>query len=501
MGLAKPRLFAEVRHTEDWSTAQVMLFPTAAFAAFFAVVYCGHWLLRRYRFGWRYFMLAASIFFYGQWNWRYVPLLIGSAVVNAFLARTVIEHLGPDRSKTDLSKRWVRIGVAANLALLGWFKYAGFLSETLINLANAIGWHLDATPLTVRLPIAISFFTFQGMSYVIDAGRGEYGRPARLLDVMLYISFFPHLVAGPIVRLSEFLPQLDRRPRTLDVGRATQLIAGGLFKKVVVASYLADVIVDKTFAAPAHASAWEAWLGMYAYAIQIYADFSGYTDIAIGIALLLGISFPQNFDSPYRSLSLQDFWRRWHMTLSRWLRDYLYIPLGGNRHGYNRTLVNLMLTMLLGGLWHGAAWTFVIWGAIHGGWLVVERIVTKRWHEYRQGVPLLDSRVSQVLRWTVTFHIVCLAWIFFRAPTFGIATEYLGALFGPLGSVSFNPVLIGLLIGAVAVQFMSRDQSRQLQRAWSEMPPIYMGIAFALALTVIDTLGPEGVAPFIYFQF
>jgi D-alanyl-lipoteichoic acid acyltransferase DltB (MBOAT superfamily) len=189
------------------------------------------------------------------------------------------------------------------------------------------------------------------------------------------------------------------------------------------------------------------------------------------------------------------------MTLSRWLRDYLYIPLGGNRHGYNRTLVNLMLTMLLGGLWHGAAWTFVIWGAIHGGWLVLERVASKRWHEYRHGEPLLDPRVSQVLRWALTFHVVCLAWIFFRAPTFSIAIEYLGALFGPLGAISFNPVLIGLLIGAVAVQFMSREWSLRLQRAWSEVPPVYMGVAFALILTVIDTLGPEGVAPFIYFQF
>ncbi len=254
--------------------------------------------------------------------------------------------------------------------MLGYFKYYDFFVNSSDNLLSLVGLDVPLELKSIVLPVGISFYTFMAISYVVDTYRGDFV-PTTLEKFAVYLSFFPHLVAGPIVRPGELIPQLDtpRDPRRVDTSRAFYLIATGLFKKVVIANYLAANIVDEVFGAPGQHSSLEILIAVYAYAVQIYADFSGYTDIAIGIALLLGFSFPQNFDSPYAARSLQDFWRRWHMTLSRWLRDYVYIPLGGNRKGTLFTYRNLMLTMLIGGLWHGAGWTFVVWGAIHGAGL------------------------------------------------------------------------------------------------------------------------------------
>jgi alginate O-acetyltransferase complex protein AlgI len=350
-----------------------MLFPTLSFAAFFAVVLPVSWLLMPNRVRWRLFMLAASWFFYGAADWRFVPLLAGSTVVNNYFARRI------HRATGSVRKTWTVAAVATNLLVLAWFKYIGFLSLSAQSSLRYLGIHVHVPLPEVLLPIGISFFTFQALSYVIDTSRGKI-RPVSLLEFAVYLSFFPHLIAGPIVRATEFLPQIKERigPRHVDVGKAFWLISIGLFKKVVIASYLATYAADPLFGFPRQHAGVEALFGVYAYAIQIYADFSGYTDIAIGLALLLGIQFPQNFNAPYAAASLQDFWRRWHMTLSRWLRDYLYIPLGGSRRGRVRTYVNIMITMLLGGLWHGAAWTFVAWGALHGAGLIVERLRGER---------------------------------------------------------------------------------------------------------------------------
>jgi alginate O-acetyltransferase complex protein AlgI len=350
-----------------------MLFPTLSFAAFFAIVLPVSWLLMPKRVRWRLFMVAASWFFYGAADWRFVPLLAGSTVVNHYFARRI------DRATGQARKTWTIVAVTTNLVVLAWFKYIGFLSLTSQSSLRYLGIHAHLPLPEVLLPIGISFFTFQALSYVIDTSRRKI-KPVSLLEFAVYLSFFPHLVAGPIVRASEFLPQIKERidPRHVDVGKAFWLISLGLFKKVVIASYLATHAADPLFGFPRQHAGVEALFGVYAYAIQIYADFSGYTDIAIGLALLLGIRFPQNFNAPYSAASLQDFWRRWHMTLSRWLRDYLYIPLGGSRRGRTRTYVNIMITMLLGGLWHGAAWTFVAWGALHGGGLIVERLRSER---------------------------------------------------------------------------------------------------------------------------
>jgi D-alanyl-lipoteichoic acid acyltransferase DltB (MBOAT superfamily) len=345
-----------------------VLFPTVSFAVFFAIVLTLSWLLMPHRTPWRLFITAASWFFYGCAGWGFVPLLAVSTVVNHFMAFKI------DRSEGQARRWWCIAAVTINLSALGWFKYIGFLSTSGTSVLNYMNLGIHLPLPKVLLPAGISFFTFQAISYVVDVKRRKL-HPVGLLDFAVYLSFFPHLLAGPIVRAKEFLPQIRRPldPRRVDAGLALWLIARGLFKKVVIASYLATHAVDPLFGVPAQHSGVEALFGVYAYAIQIYADFSGYTDIAIGLALLLGVRFPENFNSPYRALSLQDFWRRWHMTLSRFLRDYLYIPLGGNRRGNGRTYINLMITMLLGGLWHGASWTFVAWGGLHGAGLAFER--------------------------------------------------------------------------------------------------------------------------------
>jgi D-alanyl-lipoteichoic acid acyltransferase DltB (MBOAT superfamily) len=302
-------------------------------------------------------------------------------------------------------------------------------------------------------------------------------------------------VAGPIVRASELLPQLERPrdPRNVDVSRAFALIVSGLFLKVVIANHLAAHIVDDVFAAPDTHSSLEVLVGVYGYAVQIFADFCGYTNIAIGVALLLGFEFPQNFASPYAAVSLRDFWRRWHMTLSRWLRDYLYVSLGGNRRGRLLTYRNLLLTMLLGGLWHGAAWTFVAWGGIHGLGLAVERALG--W------AP--SSRLGVWVGRLITFHVVCFGWVFFRADSFGRAGQVLERLFTAWGQSSplvTTSVLLAILVG-VGAQYVSVSAVGSVLRGFARLPLPAQATAVGVCLMLINTLGPEGVAPFIYFRF
>jgi D-alanyl-lipoteichoic acid acyltransferase DltB (MBOAT superfamily) len=479
-----------------------VLFPTVAFAVFFVLAFTVSWLLRPTYRVWLWVMTGFSLVFYGWTDARFVWLLLGSIVVNWALGQAVDRSLTAERERTPLSINLVRAAVVANLGFLGFFKYYGFFVDSFADATDAVGLGLRPPVLQIALPIGISFFTFHALSYVLDIGRGHL-RPMRLDELAMYMSFFPHLVAGPIVRASEFQPQLEVRsdPRRIPSGEAFRLIAFGLFKKVVVSSYLATELVDPVFGAPAAHSPLELLVGVYGYAIQIYADFSGYTDIAIGCALMLGIRFPQNFNAPYRSLSLQEFWRRWHMTLSRWLRDYLYIPLGGNRGGVSRTYRNLILTMVIGGLWHGAAITFVVWGAIHGGFLALERVVRERWRA-SHAAPVLPVELTVVLQWLLTFHIVCLGWVFFRSDSVGTAFDVLRGIVAGSGPAPLVTTLVLIVIGlALASQFVPPTAIDGVQERFAGLGPATQVLALAGALTVIDVLGPDGVAPFIYFQF
>jgi D-alanyl-lipoteichoic acid acyltransferase DltB (MBOAT superfamily) len=472
-----------------------VLFPTTTFALFFALVLPLSWLTMPDGRRWRPFIIAASFVFYSWWDWRFVFLLGGSIVLNHVFAVRI--HRA---RRASLRKRLLFVALAANVGLLAYFKYYDFFVSSGQNLFNVVGLDLPLDVRSVVLPVGISFYTFMGISYVVDTYRGDF-EPVSFGKFAAYLSFFPHLVAGPIVRPGELIPQFDepRDPRRVDTSRAFYLIATGLFKKVVIANYLAGAIVDEVFGAPTHASSLEILVGVYAYAVQIYADFSGYTDIAIGIALLLGFRFPQNFDSPYAAVSVQDFWRRWHMTLSRWLRDYVYIPLGGNRGGALLTYRNLMLTMLIGGLWHGAGWTFVAWGAIHGSGLVAER-----WWRSRPGyVAPRDTARRRAWQRFLTFQFVCFAWIFFRSDSFETASELLRGLFTGWGEPSplITPgVLLAIAVG-IGSQYLPARFPQQVMAGFSRLPVLGQAGVLALALMLTHAMGPEGVAPFIYFRF
>lgn len=460
-----------------------MLFPTVTFAVFFLIVLPVSWALMTHERAWRAWILIASYVFYAWWNWHFVFLLAASTVVNHVLARAIHRARPVAARKTFLA-----LAVAFDLGLLAYFKYTNFF---LSSVDNAVGRSWIAH---VTLPVGISFYTFMAISYVVDTYRREL-IPASFARFAVFQAFFPHLVAGPIVRAAELLPQLEapRDPRRVDNGRAFFLILSGLFLKVVIANHLATHIVDDVFAAPNRHSSLEVLVAVYAYAVQIFADFCGYTNIAIGVALLLGFHFPQNFNSPYAAVSLQDFWRRWHMTLSRWLRDYLYIPLGGNRKGRLLTYGNLLATMLLGGLWHGAAWTFVIWGGIHGAGLALERALGIR--------P--TSRAGRAVGRVVTFHVVCFAWIFFRADSFGRATQMLGRLVTAWGRPSplvTTSVLLAIGVG-VAVQYVRPSTLGGVLGGFRRLPVLAQAATVAAVLMIVNTLGPEGVAPFIYFRF
>jgi alginate O-acetyltransferase complex protein AlgI len=477
-----------------------MLFPTTDFAIFFMVVFVLNWLLAPFPTRWKLFIIVASYVFYAWWDPRFVILLAVSTLTT--IAGGILVHRAPSLRRR---RGWLAATVVAELGLLGWFKYYGFLALNVDNALHRLGIHASAPLLAVTLPVGISFFTFMGLSYVIDIFRQKL-EPYPPIDVAVFVCFFPHLVAGPIVRGSELLPQIRRsqrrNPRQIDFPRAAYLIFAGLFKKVVISSYVSSAIVDPVFGNPGLHSAPEALVATWGYAVQIYCDFSGYTDIAIGCALLLGFRFPENFNAPYIARSLQDFWRRWHMTLSFWLRDYVYIPLGGSQGSDSAMYRNIMVTMLLGGLWHGAGWTFIAWGALHGIGQCTGHFRRKR--RVAKGLPALrEGRLAVAWQRFATFQFVCLGWVFFRATSFPNAFAMLSRMVtgwsqsSPLVTV---PVLLAIVFG-IAVQYVPRDLSYRVQDLFGRLGPILQGTTLAGALLVITTMGPPGVAPFIYFRF
>jgi D-alanyl-lipoteichoic acid acyltransferase DltB (MBOAT superfamily) len=469
-----------------------MLFPTMPFAIFFLVIYVTVGSLERENGRRKLFLLLASWFFYAAWDWRFVGLLILSGLINYSAAALIAG--APDARRRKLV---LVAGVGANLLILGFFKYFDFFLEQLGALLDLMHWKRDLPLLRIVLPVGISFFTFQGVSYVVDVYRGKCPPARSLLDVMLLMSFFPHLVAGPIVRASDLLPQFAKSPR-LDRRMASEgflMVAWGLFKKTVIASELSTGLVDPVFFDPASHGAVDLVAATYGYAAQIYCDFSAYSDIAIGVAALLGYRFPRNFDQPYRSTSLQEFWRRWHISLSSWLRDYLFIPLGGSRGGLVMTCRNIMITMLLGGLWHGANLKFLAWGGLHGMGLSAERI----WSETK---PKSWAPWPAWLGLIVTFHLVCLGWILFRADSFGAAVEVLKGLFRLGEPVQvLTPFLLALTVFGIAIHFLPPRALEAAAGGLKRLPSPMAGAALACAVLVVEAWRPEGVAPFIYFQF
>ena len=468
-----------------------MLFPTLTFGLFFLAVYSGAWLLKGSNEWRKIALLIASWIFYGWWDTRFVLLLIASAFLNWGTARLIV---AADDSP-HLCKAILALGIAANLAILGFFKYYGFFLVEVEALLHQLGWQRDLAIMQVILPVGVSFFTFQGMSYVIDIYRRET-EPAGLLDMTLLMSFFPHLVAGPIVRASHLIPQFQRVPEITRSMAAMgfALIVWGLFKKAVIASELSTGLVDPVFFDPSAYGGIDRVAAVYGYAVQIYCDFSAYSDMAVGLAALLGYRFPHNFNQPYRARSLQDFWRRWHISLSSWLRDYLYVSLGGSRHGLRRLCFALAATMLLGGLWHGASWNFVIWGALHGAVLAAERL----WREFRPGSwRPLPAWLGIVL----TFNVVCLSWIFFRAASLDDAMTLLRGIADGGGPVMLTPMLLALILFGMSLHFMPRFSIQQVAMRLRALPAPAVGVGVGLAMFFVDSMQPEGVAPFIYYQF
>ncbi len=471
-----------------------MLFPTVEFALFFLFSLLVSWSTVRHHVMHKTVLLVLSYVFYGLWNWHFLPLLF---IISLY---GWIASLGIASSRRP--RVWLVLGISACLLTLAWYKYLLFFAQNLVNLAAHMDMQISLDIESPMLPLGISFMTFHAISLMMDVARGKLREVPSLPDVLLYVAFFPQLIAGPILRASQFMPQLYTapNPNRIETSRALMLIAVGLFKKVVIANSLATLLVDDVFTHPAGSSASQTLLGIYGYAAQIYCDFSGYTDIAIGCALLLGYRFPDNFKNPYRSATPQEFWRRWHISLSTWLREYLFIPLGGSRSGQVRTLISLMLTMLLGGLWHGAAWNFIIWGVWHGLLLCVHRVWDDYWSA-RNDDAWRYTKAWLICSRLMLFHAVCLSWIFFRATDFDGALAVINQLFVgawsadlPLGML----ICVGLGIG---MQYIPERFFLRLQYQAMQIPVWALGALFALALMVIEVLGPSAPAPFIYFQF
>lgn len=475
-----------------------MLFNTLEYAKFFAAVFICSWLLARARKLRVLFLLAASYAFYARWNFRFVPLIFLSSSVDFLLGNAIAGARDP-----AVRKRWLAATVALNLGVLAVFKYLNFGIETARSVLLALGFHPPELVLGIVLPVGVSFFTFESMSYVIDVYRGDIQPHRSYLEYLAFVAFFPHLVAGPIVRPRDLLPQLAA-PAAWDeaaASRALFLVAVGLLKKIAIGDYLAVNLVDRVFDAPLQFSALECYAAVVGYAVQIYCDFSGYTDIAIGSALLLGIRFPKNFDAPYKALDIQDFWRRWHISLSTWLRDYLYIPLGGNRLGPVRTYVNLFLTMLLGGLWHGANWTFVAWGGLHGVALAATRAL-QRGRNRASGPAAKAGFLRSAIGVFCTFHFVCATWIFFRADDFRGAMR----MFSQLATgTSFHPNLptpvVAILSAGLASHFVPERWYERALKHFLGLPALAQGLALALVAVALRRMESAEAVPFVYFQF
>lgn len=473
-----------------------MLFNSFTFVAFFAIVLSLYWSMRSWN-GRKNLLLVASYIFYGAWNPPFAALLFSTTALDFYLARRM------GRVKTPQERRlWLWISVAVNLSMLGFFKYGNFLLENFQWVLARGGIQYKPPHLDVFLPIGISFYTFHSLSYTLDIYRGVM-RPTRSLrDFTLAVSFFPQLVAGPIVRAGDFLPQLEAPPQP-EKGRflwGLLLMTLGLFEKVVLADALLSGSADRVFGYKGPVMALDAWTGVIAFAGQIFCDFAGYSTCAIGAALCLGFHLKDNFRFPYAALGFSDFWRRWHISLSTFLRDYLYIPLGGNRRGAARSMINLIIVMFIGGLWHGAAWTFVVWGLLHGSYLAIERLLKAM---VKPG-PWVASLPFKLAIGALTYFAVLIAWVYFRAADFATASRMLGGMFGtqarPDAILSTREMIqVGLVtVGLLIAHWGLRETS--LEAVVARLPRWSVAAVWLLmSSAIILTQGSSNA--FIYFQF
>ena len=473
-----------------------MLFNSSAFLLFLAVATPLYYLVPR-RFQ-NLTLLGLSYWFYGSWDWRFLGLLAGSTVIDYFCTKKILAGQTP--------KRFMLVSVGANLTALGFFKYFNFFVGSFRELLQALGLGaLDGVHLDIVLPVGISFYTFQTMSFTIDAYRGRFDKLPRFIDYAVYVAYFPQLVAGPIERATSLLPQFEKT-RRFDpkvAGHGVGLILTGAFKKVVIADAIAAPYADAAFNDPSSKAPAFLLLGVCMFALQIYGDFCGYSDIARGVSRLLGIELTLNFNQPYLSRNITEFWRRWHISLSSWLRDYLYIALGGNRHGKARTYLNLMATMLLGGLWHGASWNFVVWGGLHGIYLAAHKILlgdrkpsganVSGWRGYMRALPFIAA----------TNMLVLLTWVFFRAKDLSTSLAYVKGLAHAFTGSTPLLVLVaiaGCYSGLVLLIDLApyRAGRHEFEEGW---PPVVRGVFYGVLATAIWAAWPTTYSPFIYFQF
>jgi alginate O-acetyltransferase complex protein AlgI len=487
-----------------------MLFNSLTFLLFFGMVLALHhlplpWAWKKKQ------LLVASYFFYAAWNPPFVILLWISTLVDWFAGRRLAVATDP-----VMRRLIMMLSLAVNLGLLGYFKYGDFLLGGFVGFLHTVGIVFRPVMPDIVLPVGISFYTFQSMSYTIDIYRGRLQPWSSFSDFALYVTFFPQLVAGPIVRAETFLPQCSRpRRATADqLGWGFTLLVIGLSQKVILADALLAPVVDKVYAAPAQAGWVDAWLANLAFSGQIFCDFAGYSTCAIGAALCLGFILPENFNAPLAAEGFGDFWRRWHISLSTWLRDYLYIPLGGNRKGRFRTYLNLMATMLLGGLWHGASWLFVFWGGLHGGFLAVERFLRERFLRERFGRERFvrqrgrnpPNQVRCALAghavWLVTLGLLCLTWVFFRSRDFSAAATLLGAMFAVRDGalLSGQEIRQALAVMIPLLIFQRAMRETRFQAALVRWPWPLRSLALAVLLIAL-CLSPGDDRAFIYFQF
>lgn len=476
-----------------YNAKQPLLFNSVLFLGLFLAFYAVYIALRNtYRLRIIYVILF-SLFFYYKSSGIYFLLLIFSSIVDYYIGQLLCK-----KKKIWVRKSFLWLSVFINLGLLGYFKYTNFFIANF----NALTGD-DIALIDIFLPIGISFYTFQTMSYSIDLYRRKIEPARNFFDFLFFVSFFPQLVAGPIVRAAQFIPQITRRPllSAYRLDKALLLIMGGLLKKAIISDYISVNFVDRVFDNPYLYSSFENLLASYGYAVQIYCDFSGYSDIAIGLGLLLGFTLPQNFRSPYQSASITEFWRRWHITLSSWLRDYLYISLGGNRKGVWRTYFNLFMVMFLGGLWHGAAWKFAVWGMLHGVLLAIERFFGKLF-------VLPKTKLRRFLGWAFTFHFVIFAWIFFRATSWDNAMAVISQI-GKLFEDNYvvTQILKGykyivlLMFLSLTVHLIPNRILFLLYGYYRKIPIVLKSLFLAVVMwSLYLTLSSE-VQPFIYFQF